>query len=215
MNSFIRRLLHTFPGTWGVCCAFLIISAAPAGAFLVVNGDFQNGNQDFYSDFTYSPGDLVPEYTYDVVSNPSLDHPNAESFYDHTLGTAEGLMMAVNGIAVPGDPNVVWEQTVDVTPSHTYDFACWHSLWAPGDAGLQVLVNGEPLGPEFMAGGALGEWIFYEATWYSGDAAEAILEIVNTTVSYTWNDFCLDDISFAPETPVERVTWAGIKSAWE
>jgi hypothetical protein len=100
-------------------------------------------------------------------------------------------------------------------PSHTYDFACWHSLWAPGDAGLQVLVNGEPLGPEFMAGGALGEWIFYEATWYSGDAAEAILEIVNTTVSYTWNDFCLDDISFAPETPVERVTWAGIKSAWE
>jgi hypothetical protein len=71
MNSFIRRLLHTFPGTWGVCCAFLIISAAPAGAFLVVNGDFQNGNQDFYSDFTYSPGDLVQLMSCRVIPTTS------------------------------------------------------------------------------------------------------------------------------------------------
>jgi hypothetical protein len=193
----------------------LFVLAVPAGADLILNGDFQAGNQDFASDFTYSPGDLLPEYVYDIVSDPSLDHPNAESYYDHTLGTAEGLMMAVNGIENAGDPDVVWSQTVSVAQYHDHYFTVWHSLWAAGPAGLQVLINGEPLGPEFMAGDDLGEWVVYEAAWSSADATEAVIEIINTTVSTTWNDFSLDDISFLPETPIQRDTWAGIKSALE
>lgn len=212
-NGFCTLLAHG--GVLGACFGILAVIAAPAGANLVQNGDFQLGNQDFFTDFTYSPGDIVPEYVYDIVSDPSLDHPNAESYYDHTLGTAEGLMMAVNGVEDEGVPNVVWSQTVSVAQYHDHYFTCWHSLWATGDAGLQVLVNGEPLGPEFMAGGELGEWVVYEATWSSVEATEAVIEIINTTVSTTWNDFCLDDISFIPETPIQRNTWAGIKAVWE
>jgi len=214
MKQFADRVRNALPGAWGACLVLLVIGTAPAGASLV-NGDFQFGNQDFYTDFTYSPGNILPEYTYDVVSDPFLVHPNATSYYDHTFGTEHGLMMAVNGIAVAGVPNVVWGQTLLVSPHQTYCFSCWHSLWEPGDAGLQVFVNGESLGPEFMAGGALGEWLYYEVTWDSREATEAILTVVNTTVSVGWNDFALDDIDFALETSLARGTWAGIKAAWE
>jgi len=211
MKRFTHRVRRTLPGAWGAYLVLVVICTAPAGANLVVNGDFQDGNKDFRTDFTYSPGDITPEYTYDVVSDPFLVHPNATSYYDHTFGTVEGLMMAVNGIAEAGVPNMIWGQMVDVLPNLTYIFTCWHSLWEPGPAGLQVFVNGIPLGPEFMAGDELGEWIVYEVSWKSADATEARIEIVNTTVSVGWNDFSLDDIRFAPAVPLERDTWAGIK----
>ena len=197
------------------CLAVLVLGAAPVVANVIVNGDFQAGNQDFYTEFVFSPGDILPEHTYDIVSNPSLSHPNAEDYFDHTFGTPEGLMMAVNGIEDFGQPNVVWGQTVDVVQYHTYYFICWHSLWAVGDAGVQILVNGVELGPPFMAGGDLGEWIMYEATWESVDETQVMIEIINTTASETWNDFSLDDISFTLETALERNTWAGIKAIWE
>ncbi len=195
-------------------CAWLLLSGYAPAAGEVLNGDFQEGNEGFYTDFAYSPGDIYSEYTYDIVSDPSLVHPNAASYYDHTLGSGDGLMMAVNGIDEAGSPNVVWSQTVDVQPGYAYLFTCWHSLWAAGPAGLQVLVNGVPLGPPFEAGGELGEWVCYEAVWHAGTSTEAELSILNTTVSQVWNDFALDDIAFWMQTPLQRDTWAGIKAAW-
>ncbi|GEM_PF-3439524 len=215
MKKYAFALRNALPCVLGACFALLILSAAPAGANVIVNGDFQDGNQDFYSAFTYSHLDITPEHTYDVISDPSLSHGNAESYFDHTFGTAEGLMMAVNGMDDAGDTNIIWSQTVDVVQYRTYYFGVWHSLWAPGPAGLQILVNGDPLGPEFMAGGDLGVWFYYEITWASVDATQAVIEIINTTASTVWNDFSLDDISFTLETALERNTWAGIKSIWD
>jgi len=212
LSSLIRDIN---PGIRGASLAFLLLAAAPVAANVIINGDFQDGNQDFYTTFTYSHLDIQDEHTYDIISDPSLSHGNAESYFDHTFGTAEGLMMAVNGIDDASDTNIVWSQTVNVVQYRSYFFGLWHSLWAPGPAGLQILVNGDPLGPEFMAGDDLGDWIYYEATWESVDATQAIIEIINTTASTTWNDFSLDDLSFTLETALERNTWAGIKSIWD
>jgi hypothetical protein len=183
---------------------------------LIVNGDFQNGNQDFYTEFKFSPGNIVPEHTYEVLSDPHLSHPNATSYFDHTLGTADGLMMAVNGRDQYWQPDVVWAQTVYVTSGTTYTLAFWHSLWCPGPAGLQVYINGVPLGQEFMAGSdELGEWVAYRENWEAFSASIAHIEIVNTTVSVGANDFALDDIVFTDFVSLDRDTWAGIKAIGE
>lgn len=190
--------------------AFIV---SPAEGSLLVNGDFQAGNTGFYSDYTYSPGNIMPASVYDVLADPSTAHSSAHSYYDHTLGTEYGLMMAINGTDQVGAPNVVWRQTVTVAPGSSYDFELWHSLWGPGTAGIQVFINDVPFSPDFQVGGDLGEWVFYSETWDSGAATEAVIEIINTTATYNQNDFSIDDIVFDGPVALTNSTWGGIKTA--
>jgi hypothetical protein len=194
----------------------LVCTGLSSGSFnIIVNGDFQNGNLDFYTEFKYSPGDIVPEHTYDVLSDPHLSHPNATSYYDHTLGTQEGMMLAVNGKRYISQPDVVWSQTVSVSSGTSYVLSLWHSLWCPGPAGLQVYVNGVPLGQEFMAGSSvMGEWIEFRERWEAFSTSIACIEIVNTTASVIANDFALDDITLTDAVALDRQTWASIKYIW-
>lgn len=202
----------------GIAIVLLVLlTAGPANGSLVVNGDFQSGNTGFYTDFTYSPGDLVPEYIYDVIADPSTAHFLAESFYDHTYGTSAGLMMAINGRSSAGDPYIAWGQTITVQPDQDYDISIWHTIWIDGPSLIQVQVNGVPFGSEFQAGilGSPGVWVEFDTTWNSGDATTADLEVLNITAVPGGNDFALDDIYFATPVALDRNTWAGIKSVWE
>src|SRR5262245_41705434 len=97
---------------------------------LIANGDFSLGNAGFGTGYTYSPGDVGPAQSYDVVDDPAHSRPhdaNPVSYGDHTTGT--GLMMAVNGATAPDV--VVWSQTVAVSPASDYDFSLWLSSWFP------------------------------------------------------------------------------------
>ena len=110
------------------CYVVLLTFTTPTFANLITNGDFQSGNVGFTTDYNFSPGDIGPAQSYDVVANPAFSRPNdlnAISYFDHTLGTVDGLMMAVNGAAVPNV--LVWSQTLTVTPNTDYDFSLWAS----------------------------------------------------------------------------------------
>ncbi|MFN0177010.1 MAG: gliding motility-associated C-terminal domain-containing protein [Saprospiraceae bacterium] len=162
---------------------------------LVDNGDFEQGNSGFTSDYTYSPGNLVPEGLYDVIDNPQDDHPGFSPCTDHTSGS--GNMMVVNGA---GSPNQnVWCQTVNITPNTQYVLSAWvTSVVASSPAQLQFNINGMPLGGIFNAPGGTCNWQQFFQTWNSGGNTSATICIVNQNTQLGGNDFALDDIVFAP-----------------
>jgi hypothetical protein len=167
-------------------------------ASAIVNGDFEAGNIDFSSDYIFSPGNLWPESSYDVLADPWTAHGNATSFGDHTTGT--GLMLAVNGATTPG--LAVWSQTVTVTPGTDYVFSAWLASWVPSSpAELQLLVNDIPVGAPFTAPLTAGLWEQVSIPWHSGADISATLKIVNLNTAGGGNDFALDDISFESLTP--------------
>ncbi len=77
---------------------FLALTAilSPAlKADLLVNGNFEAGNTGFSSQFTYSPGSMGAQTTYDVTKHPNADNGGFLAIGDHTTGT--GQMLVVNG----------------------------------------------------------------------------------------------------------------------
>jgi hypothetical protein len=84
---------------------------------LIDNGDFQQGNTKFTTDYIYGLLDMggnLGEGGYHVVHNANDVHTGAVSAYDHTYGTyAEGLYFVANA---SGDiTDVVWQSNSAIT----------------------------------------------------------------------------------------------------
>ena len=162
---------------------------------LVSNGDFEGGASGFDSDYTLSPGNLVPEGLYDVLDNPQDDHPGFAPCDDHTSGS--GNMMVVNGAGTPNQN--VWCQTISVTPNSQYVLSAWVTSVVSGSpAMLQFSINGVTLGGVFNAPGGTCTWQNYFQIWNSGGNSSATICIVNQNTVLGGNDFALDDIVFSP-----------------
>src|SRR5205814_5599955 len=122
---------------------------------------FGLGNTGFISGYIYSPGNIVPARTYDILHNPAAAHAAAASYGDHTTGT--GLMMAVDGATTPNV--LVWAQTVTVTPNTTYKFSAFLSSWtATAPAQLNVTINGALL-TSATAPSTTGVWAEFGGNW--------------------------------------------------
>ncbi len=175
---------------------YVLTATAPDYSNNVVdNGDFEAGNSGFISDYTYSPGNLVPEGVYDVLDNPQDDHAGFAPCNDHTSGS--GNMMVVNGAGTPNQN--VWCQTVTVTPNTQYVLSAWvTSVVAASPAQLQFNINGTPVGGIFSAPGGTCNWQQFFQLWNSGGNTSATICIVNQNTQLGGNDFALDDIVFAP-----------------
>ncbi|HJS18829.1 MAG TPA: hypothetical protein VJ785_08770 [Anaerolineales bacterium] len=172
--------------------AFATVGPQNVGTNLIVNDDFEGGNTGFSSEYDFSPGDIFPESTYDMVTDPSDSHPSAASFGDHTSGS--GQMMAVNG-ALTGT-SIVWSETIAVTANTEYEFSAWIASWfviSPTE--LQFRVNGSPIG-HFTAPRVPGVWLQFFALWNSGTNTTATIEIVDLNTAQNGNDFALDDLVF-------------------
>jgi len=162
---------------------------------LITNGDFESGNTGFTSDYTYMPGNLVPEGVYDVLANPQDDHPGFAPCPDHTSGS--GNMMVVNGSGTPNQN--VWCQTVNVQPNTQYAFSAWvTTVVAASPALLQFSINGNTIGPIFNAPNSNCNWVNFYQIWNSGGNSTATICIVNQNTVLGGNDFALDDIVFSP-----------------
>jgi autotransporter-associated beta strand protein len=168
---------------------------------LVVNGDFEAGNTGFASQYTYSPGNLLPEGDYDVVTNPSQDSIYATSFGDHTTG--HGRMLMLNGATAPNMP--VWTETITVVPGKDYVFSLWDASWYPlSPANLAIefnTVNGGTV-TATTAPLAAGVWQQFTTTWNSGSATSVTISINDTNLAASGNDFALDDIALLGSGPI-------------
>ncbi|MCX6271285.1 MAG: gliding motility-associated C-terminal domain-containing protein [Bacteroidetes bacterium] len=162
---------------------------------LIVNGDFEQGNTGFTSDYTYNSVTLWNEGTYAIPTNPQSVHPNFSPCTDHTSGT--GHMMVVNGASL-ANANI-WCQTVHIQPNTNYAFSTWlASVHHTNPAILQFSINGVVLGIPFTALSSTCQWQQFYETWNSGTATTAQICIVNQNTALDGNDFALDDISFKP-----------------
>lgn len=169
---------------------------------LVVNGDFEEGNVGFETDYTLKSNIRNPGYYY--VDNDASQHHTSSSFfvgYGHIGSGAAGSsskFMMINGSGNTSD--IVWQQEVTVVPNSNYTFSAWvcHLHQSTGDvyrAKVQFCINGEPLGfilsPNHRPG-----WDQFLHEWNSGNANTALITIFDLNdKDDAGNDFSLDDIS--------------------
>lgn len=176
-------------------CALLAASAAlgalPASAQnLVVNGDFSAGNTGFASQYTYSHGSLLPQNVYDVGTDPQADNgawPNTGV----PTGATSPNMLIVNGGSAGN--NIVWsESNLTVQANTNYNFSVYiENLFSVSPATLAFNIDGVSLGTP-TAGGPVGTWVPFYATWYSGANTSATLGLIDTNTAGYGNDFALD-----------------------
>lgn len=172
---------------------YTVVGQQP-GQELVANGNFDQGNTGFTTNYQYTTTNLVPEGTYAVVTDPNPLHP-AFIGSDHTTGS--GNFMAINGSVNPGFR--VWCQTVPVIPNTDYNFSTWiTTLVVSSPAQLEFSIDGQLLGTPITAPSLLNTWTQFFATWNSGNATSVEICIVNANTAAGGNDFGLDDISFTP-----------------
>lgn len=172
---------------------------------LVENGDFEDGDTAFDSDYTYNP--YTTPYTsnllesqYDVGTNPSSTHQCFASCSDHTSGS--GNMMIING--APTANVKVWKQTVSVQPNRYYEFSAWINNITCGvgyNAILQFSIGGVLIGDTIESDSALCSWKQFYQVWNSGSNTSVEISIVNQNTNANGNDFALDDISFKEICP--------------
>src|SRR5690606_19006065 len=117
------------------------------------------------------------------------------NFYDHTVGTAAGAMLLVNG---SGSNNAqVWCQNINVVPNTDYDFSAWAASCTSGSpAVLQFSIDGVLLGTPLYLPSATGQWVNFHALWNSGIKTNIDICIVDQQTALSGNDFAIDDIEF-------------------
>ena len=166
---------------------------------VVENGDFEQGNTGFYSDYTYVTGYNMGAGRYSVTTDGILVWGS-----DHLYGFGgSGQFMVVDGAMSPN--SIIWQQTVQVTPHTYYAFSAQvastlHSNSSNSYALLQFSVNSDQIGDIFHSPDVLNVWQPYYEVWYSGNNTSATLTILNQNTDGSGNDFGLDEISFTPLT---------------
>ncbi|MBK6984858.1 MAG: gliding motility-associated C-terminal domain-containing protein [Bacteroidetes bacterium] len=190
-----QNITATTTGTY-ICTADILSND------LVANGDFSLGNTLFTSNYIVPTvpgafGLLTNPGTYLITTSPNSAHNNFIPFGDHTTGT--GNMMVCNGSAVAND--IVWSQTISVSPNTNYNFSAWvasvYNTTAGNEAQLQFSINGSLLGSTYSAPFTAGVWANFATNWNSGVSTSAVITIVDQNFTAPGaNDFALDDIFY-------------------
>ena len=180
---------------------------------LVTNGDFEmttGFNYNNISDYTRITGGAVEEgkFIHDVTSANhgigAIGWPSNLTGYG-----GSGYFLLFNGFGGSTNPTkAAWRQTIAVTPNTTYTFSAQVRNLAQGYLGMnpnpaimRMKINGQPVGTDLTLP-TNNNWQEKTATWNSGTATQAILEIVDayTGQSSTGDDFGIDHISFTANT---------------
>lgn len=194
-----RSLSPTVDPTVTTDYVLVAYTADPADN-LVVNGDFEQGNVGFTSEYDFEPGGgngpITPDGSYSITTNSNDAH---DLFNPCSDNSGSGNMMACNG-STQSDLKV-WCQTVNIVPNTTYVLRAYiASIWTVGEAELQFSVNNDLVGPIFQP--TLNPpctYDFFDERW-SSDGGETTAEIcvVNQTTIFFGYNFSIDDIFFAP-----------------
>ena len=167
---------------------------ASIGAENVVNGDFEQGNVGFSSEYEYLMESAPGGYIVD-------DNANMYNGGFHGLGHGgTGKFMIIDGATEPDV--IVWTEQLSVVPNTYYTLSAWVCTLIPESlALLQFSINGTQIGDVFMAPSQTNTWQQFSAIWYSGNSTTATITIIDLNTSGDGNDFGLDDISFRELDP--------------
>lgn len=185
-------------------------------ADLITNGDFEQGNIGFQSDYTYASHgsyELSNEGYYWVGSYNEYNsdwHSTTIPKTDYSEGTAVGKYMIINGASVADTD--IWRTTITVEPNtfYVFDMAManvdsWEGLSGGGSADphFQLKINSDiVVNDKELSYKTAGKWERVFGYWYSGEATSATLSVRNLFTATNGNDLALDLIGFfaAPDT---------------
>jgi len=182
------------------------MTALGAPINLVTNGDFEAGNTDFSSSYSYVPAGNSSEGQYTVRTNPYPWNGAFISTGDHTTGS--GQMFVGNGSPVSGA--IVWQSTaIAVTASTNYFFeafvnnvCCSTFTFGPGSESIlefSLIFNGGTpisLGTITTSLALAGTWEGLSTQWSALGAGNVVLRLINQNTNRGGNDFALDDVFF-------------------
>ncbi len=176
----------------------------PNGQNLIFNGDFEQGDVGFTSDYYWDPSGILDEEAYFITTRGDYARYDWQPCMDHTSNS--GNMMAVNA-SLQGNVKV-WCQQVNVSPDTDYIFSLWLvTLFPANPAILQFSINGQVIGEPFSASPQTCLWQQNCTAWNSGNVTTAEICIINLNTVSWGNDFAIDDIHFAEAcTHTDEVT---------
>lgn len=162
---------------------------------LIVNGDFNQGDTGFTTDYRYGTGGrfglLSNDTSYAIANNSGATHNRFANCRDNS---GIGNMMVVNG---SGTENNIWCQQISVLPNTGYSFSAFAtSVNSENPGRLQFSINGVLLGSPFQLSSSTCNWQKFTATWNSSGASTALICVVNVLGTQAGNDFALDDLTF-------------------
>jgi gliding motility-associated-like protein len=171
---------------------FYVVNKVAFGSELIKNGDFEQGEVHFSSDYYSScvPG-TMPQGAYCIDDNSGLFHPGWSDCKDKQ-GT--GKMLICDGAIVANEN--IWCQTVSVEQNKSYAFSTWiTSVFHSNPPIMQFSINGELLGQSFQSNDNPCDWQEFFQKWDSGNNTSSEICIVNQSTEGQGNDFGIDNIS--------------------
>jgi hypothetical protein len=169
----------------------VLATSSLGAAELFVNGNFENGNTGFTTEYLNSLDGFADAGEYTVTGSPINAHPSWSNFANHTLGGQ--LLMAANA-SLAG--TTVWRETVDVVPGQNYAFSAWAATnypVSPASLNFRTTAAGE-FGVLNLTTTA-GLWANFNAIVNSGANSSLTFEIIDLNHESFGNDFSLDDLS--------------------
>ena len=171
------------------------------GPNLATNGNFEEGNTGFQSDYQY----MTPNYfswaamphinsgRYSIVAFPNQANvPWTTCLYD-------GYMMVVDGASTP---KTVYAATVTVEPHTYYAFACdlasvTNVASKVTQPHLQFFINGVTFSEIYEPTLKECDWHKFYRIWYSEDlSGEIDISLINTQTASGGNDMAMDNVIF-------------------
>jgi hypothetical protein len=182
---------------------FVLLPSFCSAQNLIVNGDFEQGNDFFSTDYKYNTNSGVVEGTYKVDSNSfnwwSIDDMNS---YDHTTGKSK--MMYLNGST--SSNKRIWYQSVSVAINDTFTFSIWIvNLIKENPAELYIVINNDLVGTIKQSNVNINEWKNYKFEW-KANTNKATIAIIDKNTVAMGNDFGIDDLSFIEKYTIAKST---------
>jgi len=162
---------------------------------LVLNGDFEAGNTNITSDYTYVADvagntELLPPSLYSISNNAANVHPQWNG-----LGNS-GNFMIVNGFT--DVEKTVWAQSVPVVAGQQYNFSAYVSaIFSASLAQLEFSIDNVIVSPNFSPSLPVGTWTKFNTNWTASSTGNVDIKIIDNNTQFTGNDYGIDDISFS------------------
>ncbi|HCL06520.1 MAG TPA: hypothetical protein DHW64_11415 [Chitinophagaceae bacterium] len=163
---------------------------------LLDNGDFENGNSGFGTDYTY---DITNNnyQRYEIANNPINIYP----WWCNVFPSSGNNMLVIDGAT--SSSVRVWYQTVSVLPNTTYNFAGqfinFSNTGGNNDPNIVVTINGTMIYNSALPYSNC-MWTTMNEIWQSGEndySAEIIIYAnPNVAGNGVGNDLAIDNLSF-------------------
>lgn len=181
---------------------FHVINKIPFGNELILNGDFENGTNDFTSSYSVScVQGTMPQGSFCITDNSGWFHAG---WSNCTTRSNSGEMMVSDGAIKANE--AIWCQTVPVEQNKDYAFSAWLTpVIGTAPPIMQFSINGILLGEPFESNDSPCDWQEFFEIWNSDLSTSAEICIVNQNTTSLGNDFALDNISLR-ETCFDKET---------